>query len=68
MISHLTTRLNRLERTHYPKDACTMCHDAGIWVAHYESDPEQEIHGCPECGRFNLISVVYEPVPLPIPN
>ena len=65
MILHLATRLNRLERSRGMNVICTTCHDAGIWVAHYENDPTPALapapgrYGCPECGRCNTITVRY---------
>ena len=70
MISHLATRLNRLEQSRGPKDACSMCHDAGIWVTRYEDNPEPAPGncGCPECGRYNGVTIRYVAPPLPLPT
>ncbi len=65
MISHLVTRLNRLERSHGLNVICTTCQDAGLWVAHYENDTQSKIRVCPECGRCNIINVCYVAPPLP---
>ncbi len=65
MTSYLVTRLNRLERSRGLNIICTTCQDAGLWVSCNENDSDSEIHGCPECGRSNIITISYVSPPLP---
>ena len=67
MSTSLTSRLARLERHDRPEEICSICRGQGRWVTFYHdrSTTEDDIVGCPECGRINLITVTYTAEPLP---
>ena len=68
MTTRLASRLDHLERKRQLAAVCSTCRGRGIWVVKYENQAavEQDMKGCPECGRRNVVTVQYIAPPLPI--